>query len=29
MPYINMDFEGEFDNLIVNQVSFNHSQFMF
>ena len=29
MPYINMDFEGEFDNLIVNQVNFSHSQFMF
>ena len=29
MPYINMDFRGEFDNLIVNQVSFSHSQFMF
>ena len=29
MSSINMDFEGEFDNLIVNQVSFSHSQFMF
>ena len=29
MRYINMNFEGEFDNLIVNQVSFSHSHFMF
>ena len=29
MPHINMNFVGEFDNLIVNQVNFSHSQFMF